>query len=126
MKKTIPTQRTSLSGGSEILAAITEATKILRKDGLKSNRLTVRAYGVPEPPPAYRPADVKRVRERLGTSQAILARFLGVNINTLRAWEQGKRTPQPIACRFLFEIESDIAAWRRRILNEVSVAETPR
>jgi putative transcriptional regulator len=66
------------------------------------------------------------VRERLGTSQAILARFLGVSINTLRAWEQGKRTPQPIACRFLFEIESDIAAWRRRILNEVSVAETPR
>ena len=35
-----------------------------------------------------------------------------------------KRQPQPIACRFLFEIESDIAKWRRRILSEVSLIET--
>jgi len=59
--------------------------------------------------------DVKRVRELLGASQAVMAGFLGVNVNTVRSWEQGKRLPQPIACRFLSEIESDPVYWRQRI-----------
>ena len=54
----------------------------------------------------------------LGTSQAMLPAFLGVNVNTLRSWEQGKRIPQPIASRFLSEIESDIAYWRQRVEKE--------
>ena len=45
----------------------------------------------------------------------MLAAFLGVNVNTVRSWEQGKRVPQPIASRFLSEIETDIAYWRQRI-----------
>ena len=44
-----------------------------------------------------------------------MAAFLGVNVNTLRSWEQGKRSPQSIASRFLSEIETDITYWRRRI-----------
>jgi len=40
---------------------------------------------------------------------------VGVNVNTVRSWEQGKRLPQPIACRFLSEIESDPVYWRQRI-----------
>ena len=58
---------------------------------------------------------MRRVRELLGASQGVLARFLGVNVNTVQSWEQGKRRPQPIACRFLTEIESDPDYWRRRV-----------
>jgi putative transcriptional regulator len=101
--------------GSKILAAIEEATELLRSKGLESKRLTVRTYKVVPAPRAYKPEDVKRVRELLGASQAVLARFLGVNINTVRSWEQGKRPPQPIACRFLSEIEADPMYWRQRI-----------
>jgi putative transcriptional regulator len=119
-KKRAGKTENDVSAGAKILAAISEATEILRSEGLKSKRLTVRTYKLPPAPRVYRPADVKRVRERLGASQAVLAGFLGVNVNTVRSWEQGKRPPQPIACRFLFEIESDIAKWRRRILDEVS------
>src|SRR5947209_5775038 len=79
------------SAGSKILAAIEEATAILRSEGLESKRLTVRTYKVAPPPRRYQPGDVKRVRELLGTSQAVLASFLGVNVNTVRSWEQGKR-----------------------------------
>jgi putative transcriptional regulator len=103
------------SAGSKILAAIEEATEILQSEGLKSRRLTVRTYKVAPAPRAYSPEDVKRVRGLLATSQAVLAGFLGVNVNTVRSWEQGKRVPQPIACRFLAEIESDPAYWRQRI-----------
>ena len=112
------------SAGSRIVAAIEEATELLRSEGLESHRITVRTYRLPPAPRDYQPDDVKRVRELLGTSQAVLAGFLGVNVNTVRSWEQGKRPPQPIARRFLAEIESDPAYWRRRI-GEETVASRP-
>jgi putative transcriptional regulator len=108
----------SSSAGTKILAAIEEATELLRSEGLSGKRLTVRAYKCAPALRSYTPGDVVRVRELLGTSQAVLARFLGVNVNTIRSWEQGKRLPQPIACRFLAEIETDPAYWRRRIGQE--------
>jgi len=107
--------RNGLSAGAKILAAIEEATEILRTEGFNSKQLTIRTCKVPPAPQVCRPEDVKRVRELLGASQAVLAGFLGVNVNTVRSWEQGKRIPQPIACRFLSEIESDPAYWRHRI-----------
>ncbi|MDA3919429.1 MAG: helix-turn-helix domain-containing protein [Salinisphaera sp.] len=36
---------------------------------------------------------VRRVRKRLGLSQAVLAERIGVSIETIRNWEQGKRRP---------------------------------
>jgi putative transcriptional regulator len=107
------------AAGSKILAAIEEATEILKSEGLESKQLTVRTYKEPPVPRAYKPGDVKRVRELVGASQAVLAGFLGVNVNTVRSWEQGKRLPQPIACRFLSEIEADLTYWRQRIGHEV-------
>jgi DNA-binding transcriptional regulator YiaG len=48
-------------------------------------------------------------------SQVIFARFLGVDPNTVRSWEQGARPPSAIARRFMGEIEDDPEYWRRRI-----------
>ena len=114
-KRAIRGARPEKSAGSRILAAIEEATEILRSEGLESPRITVRAYKTAPASRSYKPEDVKRVRELLGTSQAVLASFLGVNVNTLRSWEQGKRLPQPIANRFLSEIEAAPEYWRERI-----------
>jgi putative transcriptional regulator len=114
-REVVGRSRKGRSAGRKIVAAIEEATEILRAEGLQSKRLTVRTYRVPAAPHVCRPGDVKRVRELLGASQAVLAGFLGVNVNTVRSWEQGKRLPQPIACRFLSEIESDPVYWRQRI-----------
>jgi putative transcriptional regulator len=112
-----------LSAGAKILAAIQEATEILSAEGIESKQLTVRTYKEPPVPRAYRPEDVKRVRDLVGVSQAVLAGFLGVNVNTVRSWEQGKRLPQPIACRFLSEIEANLVYWRQRIGHEAVVVE---
>jgi putative transcriptional regulator len=103
------------SAGSKILAAIEEATEIVRSEGLESPRITVRTYKTAPASRSYKSEDVKRVRELLGTSQAVLASFLGVNVNTVRSWEQGKRLPQSIANRFLSEIEAAPEYWRERI-----------
>jgi putative transcriptional regulator len=104
-----------ISPGSRILAAIEEATELLQSEGLESKRLTMRTYEAPPPLRSYGSEEVKRVRELLGASQGVLARFLGISIDTLRSWEQGKRAPQPIARRFLSEIESDPGYWRQRL-----------
>ena len=39
-----------ISAGSKILAAIEEATELLRSEGLRSQQLTVRTYKVPSAP----------------------------------------------------------------------------
>ena len=49
-------------------------------------------------------------------SGAVLAGFLGVNVNTVRSWEQGLRQPSPIARRFLDEIEMSPSHFRGRLL----------
>jgi putative transcriptional regulator len=116
--KAVGRAQTGASAGAKILAAIEEATEILRSEGLESQQLTARTYKEPPAPRAYRPRDVKRVRELVGVSQAMLARFLGVNVNTVRSWEQGKRLPQLIACRFLSEIEVNLVYWRQRVGHE--------
>ncbi len=122
-REVVRRSRSGPSAGTKILAAIEEATELLRAEGLGSKRLTIRTYNVPSAPRICRPGDVKRVRELLGASQAVLAGFLGVNVNTVRSWEQGKRLPQPIACRFLSEIESDLPYWRQRLGQGVAESE---
>jgi putative transcriptional regulator len=122
-EKAVEGDHHGVSAGSKILAAIEEATELLRSEGLESKRLTLRTYKLPPARRAYQPGDIRRVRELLGASQAVLAEFLGVNVNTVRSWEQGKRPPQPIACRFLSEIEADPVYWRQRIGQEASQTE---
>ena len=54
--------RNRLSARTKIVAAIEEATEVLRTEGLQSKRLTIRTFKVPPPPSRIcRPGDVKRV-----------------------------------------------------------------
>jgi putative transcriptional regulator len=45
--------------------------------------------------------DVKKLRQKLGLTQERFSERFGVNIGTLRAWEQGRRTPDDSACSLL-------------------------
>ena len=42
----------------------------------------------------FQPADVRRVRQKLGKSQTDFAMMIGVSVSTLRNWEQGRRVPE--------------------------------
>ena len=50
---------------------------------------------------AFRPADVRKVRAKLGASQSEFALMIGVSVATLRNWEQGRRTPDGPALALL-------------------------
>jgi DNA-binding transcriptional regulator YiaG len=49
----------------------------------------------------WTPEAVKELRERLGFSQAALAKRLGVAVSTVSRWETGNFSPTPMAAKAL-------------------------
>ena len=80
----------------EMLSGFVEAKKYRagRKTKLRVSRLAF-------PPVEMRPAQIRRVRNRLRLSQPEFAEFLCTSIGTVRSWEQGSRTPHSSALRLL-------------------------
>jgi len=66
-------------------------------------------------PTEYNPRLVKETRDILECSQAVFARFLGVKVQTVRAWEQGINIPRDAACRLMDEIRFKPEYWRQRL-----------
>lgn len=73
----------------ELLESVRQAGRIRRGEMRAS-----RTY-------AFRPADVKAVRAKLGRSQTEFALMIGVSVATLRNWEQGRRMPEGPALALL-------------------------
>ena len=42
----------------------------------------------------FKPADIRRIRDRLKMSQSEFALMIGVSVATLQNWEQGRRRPE--------------------------------
>jgi DNA-binding transcriptional regulator YiaG len=112
--------------GAKIVGAFEEAIALMRSGEPLERHFTVRTYKADFTPRAYEPDDVRRVRGLLGMSQVLFARFLGVDANTVRSWEQGTRPPSPIARRFMDEVENDPEHWRERMAQEAVEIETDR
>ena len=58
---------------------------------------------------------MRDLRARQGLKQSEVARRMRLDPSIPSLWEQGKRLPQPIANRFLSEIEAAPQYWRERI-----------
>jgi putative transcriptional regulator len=67
--------------------------------------LTLRTVRVPERPPQIGTAELTRLRERIGMSQAVFAGVLNVSTKTVQSWEQGQRQPSQAALRMLQLLE---------------------
>jgi len=65
-------------------------------------------------PRAYGPEDVRAVRMKLKASQALLARFMGVNTQTVSSWEQGRRKVPLMARRYLDDLVDIPSLWATR------------
>ena len=73
----------------ELLASVRQAGRI-RRGAARPSRVT-----------AFKPADIKAVRKKLRVSQSEFALMIGVNVSTLRNWEQGRRVPDGPALALL-------------------------
>lgn len=90
--------------GRQIIDGLHEAVAYERGElrGVRVRRVPVTARTASvEAAPAYRGKRISRLRARLRLSQPVFAQALNVSPETVRAWEQGKRTPEGAALRLL-------------------------
>lgn len=67
-----------------------------------SKRLRATALEVAEPARAWRKEQIAELRKGLfGVSQPVFASLLSVTVSTVRAWEQGQKSPSGAARRLL-------------------------
>jgi DNA-binding transcriptional regulator YiaG len=109
-----PVNPAEKSIGAEIIESLTEAVEILESGGRledRPERFTVRTVEMPAEPNEYDPAAVKATRERLGASQAVFARLVGVSVKLVQAWEIGGREPSLTARRLMDEFNREPRRW---------------
>lgn len=70
-----------------------------------TGELTLKTFTVPDPPPTYTAARVRRVRKSLHMSQGAFLHVLNVSTKTVQSWEQGLREPTRAAQRLLEVLE---------------------
>jgi putative transcriptional regulator len=94
-------------GKSRMRSEIVEAMRGLHKVGAVSDgaleKTTLRMLGkdaLPKVDPMS-PSEIAAVRERTGISQAVLAGFMNVAVNTVSQWERGERQPTGTALKLL-------------------------
>jgi putative transcriptional regulator len=100
----------------KIIAGLREAISYAKGEPSRG-RLTV--VNVPEN------IDVKKLREKLGMSQAEFALRYGFSLGTLRQWEQRRRYPDG-AARVLLTVISHQRAAVERALNQEARESQPR
>ena len=103
----------------EVLGALADFRDTLRARIPLEKKYTVRKLAAVTPPPQLEPDDVRNTRESLGVSQPVFAGLLGTSVSTIRSWEQGQKTPSPMARRLLALIASDPSYWKERFISMI-------
>lgn len=101
-KKQTAVKSSQRSIGAEIITGLKQAVAYEKGEvkGLRTVQLTTRE-ATADPAPLYTPDEIKALREKSLVSQALFAKALNLNAETVKAWEQGKRTPSGPALRLL-------------------------
>jgi len=101
-----------LKGKARLRSEIVEAMRGLHKIGAVSDaeleKTTLRMLGRDALPKVAElsPAEIVKVRVQAGVSQAVLAGFLNVAVNTVSQWERGERRPTGAALKLLHVVRA--------------------
>src|SRR4051794_1013049 len=98
-----------------------EVAEALESGQPLEERLTVRTVEINEPG-TYDASKIRRLRTRIGVSQAVFAKMLGVSTVLLQHGERGLTPPRPIARRLLDEVSLDPARFASRSLRRTRVS----
>lgn len=55
----------------------------------------------------FAPSEIKAIRNNTGLTQSLFAKYMGVSIKTVEAWEAGRNHPEGAACRLLALTRND-------------------
>ncbi|MBP3300072.1 MAG: helix-turn-helix domain-containing protein [Clostridia bacterium] len=67
----------------------------------KTTTLTV------EPVEKFKPEEIRTIRKNTGLTQMLFAKYMGVSVKTVEAWESGRNHPEGAACRLLAMTQKD-------------------
>ena len=67
------------------------------KGNLKAKKTTLTII----PVDTFTPVEIRQIRNSTGLTQALFAKYMGVSVKTVEAWEAGKNHPEGTACRLL-------------------------
>lgn len=81
---------------NEIKQGLQEAIDYER--GNVKAKITVRSV---EPIARFDPSDIRQIRNNTGLTQKMFAKYMGVSVKTIEAWESGRNHPDGAACRLL-------------------------
>lgn len=73
------------------------------KGNLKAKKTTMAVL----PLETFTSAEIKEIRVGAGMTQALFAKYLGVSVKTVEAWESGRNHPEGAACRLLALTRND-------------------
>ena len=60
-----------------------------------------------EPIENFRPEEIRSIRMETGLTQILFAKYMGVSVKTVEAWEAGRNHPEGAACRLLSMTRND-------------------
>ena len=75
------------------------------KGNLKARSTTLTVM----PVECFKPEEIRAIRMETGVTQIMFAKFLGVSVKTVEAWEAGRNHPEGAACRLLSMTRTDPA-----------------
>ena len=58
---------------------------------------------------SFTPEEIKKIRKNTGLTQVLFAKYIGVSVKTVEAWEAGRNHPEGAACRLLSMTQRDPA-----------------
>ena len=73
------------------------------KGNLKAKTSTITV----EPVECFRPEEIRSIRKGTGMTQVLFAKYMGVSVKTVEAWEAGRNHPEGAACRLLSMTRND-------------------
>ncbi len=89
-----------LRGAREAAAHARGEAVVVRKARVTGRAVTARDVSLPTPP-KLSPRRIRKIRDELHLSQAVFGDLLNVSPSTVRAWEQGQRSPDGPSLRLL-------------------------
>ena len=81
---------------SEIKSGLNEAIEY-EKGNLRARARTLSIAPIEK----FTASEIKEIRKNTGMTQALFAKYLGVSLKTVEAWEAGRNQPNGTACRML-------------------------
>src|SRR5258708_841709 len=112
------------SVGTRLIEGLTEFAEGLESGEPLETQLTGHKLAIDLTPRRYTAHDVRATRRLLRASQSLFARFVGVALGTVQAWEQGRNVPSGSAARLLDEIRLNPEFWKARIASTLKRVST--